>query len=284
MTYPSILDTHLRLIDRSVLAYPWLADVPALNHDFRLERYQAEAFRCGIGSALHMEVDVAENQIEAESEQVKRLAARPKSPLIGAISSCRPERADFPAFLERQLANPLVKGFRRVLHVVPDGVSLSPLFRVNVARLSGTGRPFDLCVRSDQIDKAIALVDLCPDVQFVLDHCGAPKIKEREEHLWRERIVEIARRPNVAVKISGVVAYADAESWTLDDIRPYVEHAIASFGWDRVVWGSDWPVCTQTASLSIWVAATHAIVKGSSLDEQTRLFRGNATRIWRLAA
>jgi len=284
MTYPSILDTHLHLIDRSVLAYPWLADVPALNHDFRLERYQAEAFRCGIGSALHMEVDVAENQIEAESEQVKRLAARPKSPLIGAISSCRPERADFPAFLERQLANPLVKGFRRVLHVVPDGVSLSPLFRVNVARLSGTGRPFDLCVRSDQIDKAIALVDLCPDVQFVLDHCGAPKIKEREEHLWRERIVEIARRPNVAVKISGVVAYADAESWTLDDIRPYVEHAIASFGWDRVVWGSDWPVCTQTASLSIWVAATHAIVKVSSLDEQTRLFRGNATRIWRLAA
>ena len=284
MTYPSILDTHLRLIDRSVLAYPWLADVPALNHDFRLERYQAEAFRCGIGSALHMEVDVAENQIEAESEQVKRLAARPKSPLIGAISSCRPERADFPAFLERQLANPLVKGFRRVLHVVPDGVSLSPLFRVNVARLSGTGRPFDLCVRSDQIDKAIALVDLCPDVQFVLDHCGAPKIKEREEHLWRERIVEIARRPNVAVKISGVVAYADAESWTLDDIRPYVEHAIASFGWDRVVWGSDWPVCTLTASLSIWVAATHAIVKGCSLDERARLFRGNATRIWRLAA
>jgi len=284
MTYPSILDTHLHLIDRSVLAYPWLADVPALNHDFRLERYQAEAFRCGIGSALHMEVDVAENQIEAESEQVKRLAARPKSPLIGAISSCRPERADFPAFLERQLANPLVKGFRRVLHVVPDGVSLSPLFRVNVARLSGTGRPFDLCVRSDQIDKAIALVDLCPDVQFVLDHCGAPKIKEREEHLWRERIVEIARRPNVAVKISGVVAYADAATWTIDDIRPYVEHAIGAFGWDRVVWGSDWPVCTQTASLSIWVAATHAIVKGSSLDEQTRLFRGNATRIWRLAA
>ena len=212
MTYPSILDTHLHLIDRGALNYPWLADVPALNQDFLLERYQAEAFRCGIGAALHMEVDVAANQIEAESQQVKRLAARPKSPLIGAISSCRPERADFPAFLERQLANPLVKGFRRVLHVVPDELSLSPLFRANVARLSGTGRPFDLCVRPDQIDKAIALVDLCPDVQFVLDHCGAPKIKEREEHPWRERIAEIARRPNVAVKISGVVAYAEAQA------------------------------------------------------------------------
>ena len=282
MTYPSILDTHLHLIDRTVLTYPWLASEPALNQDFTLERYQAEAFRCGVGSALHMEADVAEDQIEAESEQVKRLAARPKSPVIGAISACRPEGADFPAFLERQLANPLVKGFRRVLHVVPDDVSLTLLFRANVARLSGTGRPFDLCVRPDQIDTAIALVDRCPDVQFVLDHCGAPKIKEREMHPWREQIAELALRPNLAVKISGVVAYADAETWTVDDIRPYVEHAIASFGWDRVVWGSDWPVCTLTASLSIWVAATHAIVKGCSLDERARLFRANATRIWRL--
>ncbi len=284
MTYPSILDTHLHLIDRGALNYPWLADVPALNRDFLLERYQAEAFRCGIGAALHMEVDVAADQIEAETRQVGRLAQRLKSPLVGAISACRPERADFPAFLERQLANPLVKGFRRVLHVVPDEMSLSPVFRANVARLAGTGRPFDLCVRPDQIDKAIALIDLCPDVQFVLDHCGAPKIKEREEHPWRERIAEMARRPNVAVKISGVVAYAEAQAWTLDDIRPYIEHAILSFGWDRVVWGSDWPVCTLTASLSIWVAATHAIVKGCSLDERARLFRGNATRIWRLAA
>jgi predicted TIM-barrel fold metal-dependent hydrolase len=282
MTYPSILDTHLHLIDRSVLTYPWLAGEPALDHDFVIERYQREAFRCGIGAALHMEVDVAENQIEAEIRRVEELTRRKGSPLVGAISACRPEKADFPAFLERALANPLVKGFRRVLHVVPDEVSLSNAFRANLKRLSGTGRPFDLCVRPDQFDKAIALIDLCPDVQFVLDHCGAPRIKEREEHPWRERLAEIARRPNVVVKISGVVVYADAETWKLDDIRPYVEHAIGCFGWDRVVWGSDWPVCTLTASLSIWVAATHAIVKGCSDDERSRLFRDNARRVWRL--
>jgi predicted TIM-barrel fold metal-dependent hydrolase len=282
MSYPSILDTHLHVIDRSALTYSWLAGAPALNQDFLLERYLVEALRCGIGAALHMEVDIAEAGIEAETRMVEALVKRPASPLLGAISACRPERADFPAFLERQLANPLVKGFRRVLHVVPDEVSLSAIFRANVARLAGTGLPFDLCVRPDQIDKAIALVDCCPDVQFVLDHCGAPAIKEREEHPWRERMVEIARRPNVVVKISGVVAYADATSWTLDDVSPYVEHAIACFGWDRVVWGSDWPVCTLTASLSIWVAATHAIVKGCSLEERARLFRRNAERVWRL--
>ena len=156
----------------------------------------------------------------------------------------------FPAFLDRQLANPFVKGFRRVLHVVPDDLSEGATFRANIKRLAGAVRPFDLCVRPDQIDKAIALADCAPSVQFVLDHCGVPAIKDRAEHPWRERIAEIARRPNVAVKISGVVAYADPGGWTVDDVRPYVEHAIESFGWDRVVWGSDWPVCTLTASLS----------------------------------
>ena len=282
MTFPTIVDTHLHIIDRIALSYPWLANVPALDQDFLLARYQTEAFRCGIGVALHMEVDVAEAQIEAETRHVEALSRSPASPLRGAISSCRPENPDFPAFLERQLANPFIKGFRRVLHVVPDEVSLSATFRANVARLAGAGRPFDLCVRPDQIDKAIALADLCPRVQFVLDHCGDPAIKDRAEHPWREDIAEIARRPNVAVKISGVVANADS-GWTLDDVRPYVEHAIDCFGWDRVVWGSDWPVCTLTASLSTWVAATHAITRGCSGEERRRLFHDNACRIWRLA-
>lgn len=277
-----IIDAHLHLIYRERLRYPWLAGVAPLDRDFPYEDYAREARRCGIADALHMEVDVAADDIEAETRHVASLAARPGSLLRGAVSACRPEDEGFPAFLERQLADPFVKGFRRVLHVAPDGLSEGPLFRENLRRLSGLGRPFDLCVRPDQIDKAIAIADLAPGVQFVLDHCGAPAIKDRADHPWRERIVEIARRPNVAVKISGVLAYADEATWTVDDIRPYVEHSIASFGWDRVVWGSDWPVCILTASLSTWVAAANAITLGCSDDERARLFSANARRIWRL--
>ena len=280
----AIIDTHLHLIYRERLRYPWLADVAALGRDFPYERYRTEAGRCGVTDAIHMEVDVAAGDIEVETRNVNALATEPGSLLRGAISSCRPEDDGFPEFLERQLANPFVKGFRRVLHVVPDEVSESNTFRKNVRRLAGSGRPFDICVRPDQIDKAIALADLAPDVQFVLDHCGVPAIKERAEHPWRERIVEIARRPNVAVKISGVVAYADEATWVVDDVRPYVEHAIESFGWDRVAWGSDWPVCTLTASLSTWMATIQAITLGSSLSERERLFSANARRIWRLPA
>jgi predicted TIM-barrel fold metal-dependent hydrolase len=277
-----IVDTHLHLIYRDRLRYPWLAGFAPLNRDFSYEAYAVEARRCGITDALHMEVDVAPDDIEVETRNVEDLAGRPESLLRGAISACRPEEDGFPAFLERQLADPFVKGFRRVLHVVPDDVSEGATFRANLKRLGGASRPFDLCVRPDQIDKAIALADLAPSVQFVLDHCGVPAIKDRSEHPWRERIAEIAKRPNVAAKISGVVAYADPASWTVDDIKPYVEHTIESFGWDRVVWGSDWPVCTLTASLSIWVAATHAITLSCAAHERERLFNANARRIWRL--
>ncbi len=277
-----IVDTHLHLIDRSVLRYPWLGGAPALDHDFSHEDYAVQARRAGIEAALHMEVDVDPLDIEAETRHVKALSERKDSLLRGAIASCRPEEPDFQAYLERVLANPFVKGFRRVLHVVPDGLSESALFRDNIKRLGGKGLTFDLCVLPRQMKQAIALVDLAPDVQFVLDHCGVPDIKAGAEHPWREGIVEIARRPNVVGKISGVVAYADPGTWTVETIRPYVEHTLASFGWDRVVWGSDWPVCTLGGGLLAWVATTHALLEGASADERAKLLSGNAMKLWRL--
>ncbi|RVD35733.1 amidohydrolase, partial [Mesorhizobium sp. M8A.F.Ca.ET.023.02.2.1] len=263
------------------LRYPWLAGVPALNRDFSYEEYAVEAQRVGVGRVLHMEVDVDPADLEAETARVEGLSRQSGSMLAGVIASCRPEEGDFPAYLERQRANPFVKGFRRVLHVVPDELSEGALFRDNIKRLGGTGLTFDLVVLPHQIPRAIALADLAPDVQFVLDHCGVPDIKGNAEHPWREHMSEIARRPNVMAKVSGVVAYADPGSWTVETLRPYVEHTIGAFGWDRVVWGSDWPVCTLGGGLSTWVAATHALLSGCSIAERDGLLSGNARRLWR---
>jgi predicted TIM-barrel fold metal-dependent hydrolase len=229
------IDTHLHLIDQSALSYPWLSSVKALNRDFLYEEYARQANRAGITQALHMEVDVAASDIQAETSNVANLARREGSLIAGAISSCRPEEDGFAAFLERQLFNPLVKGFRRVLHVMPDELSENPLFRENIKLLSGTRLTFDLCVLPGQIGKAIALVDLAPDVQFILDHCGVPDIKGEGFDKWKDGVAEIAKRPNVTAKISGVVAYADADTWRIETLEPYVHHVIASFGWDRLV-------------------------------------------------
>ena len=277
-----IVDTHLHLIDLTALRYPWLAGVPALNRDHPYAEYAIQAHRADIEAALHMEVDVDQADIEAENSHVKAQSHQTGSLLRGAIASCRPEEPGFASYLERQRADPFVKGFRRVLHVMPDGLSEAALFRENVKRLAGTGLTFDLVVLPHQIPSAIALVDLAPDVQFVLDHCGVPDIKGAAEHPWREHMADIARRPNVIGKISGVVAYA-AGPWTVETLRPYVEHTIGCFGWDRVVWGSDHPVATTTGgTLTDWVNATRTIVSDATDDEKAALFFRNAERVYRV--
>lgn len=276
------VDTHLHLIDQSALSYPWLGGEPLLNRDHSYEEYAREALRCGITDVLHMEVDVAASDMEAETAFVQGLAKAPGSLIRGAIAPCRPEETSFAAYLDSQISNPFVKGFRRILHTVSDDLSRSTLFRENVKRLSGTGLTFDLVVFPHQIPIVMEMVDLVPDVQFILDHCGVPDIKAGSEHPWRENMSEIARRPNVVGKISGVVAYANPDGWTVESLRPYVEHTIACFGWDRVVWGSDWPVSRLGGGLSTWVAATHALIAGASIDERAKLLSGNASRIWKI--
>ena len=277
-----MIDTHLHTIDLAALPYPWLDAFEPLRRDFSIHSYEAEARRCGVTDALHMEVDVRADAIERETEYVVGLAKRPGSLLRGAISACRPEADGFAELLERARAAGFVRGFRRVLHTQPDDLSESAVFRANINRLAEVGLPFDICAAAHQLEKAIALVDACPRVEFVLDHCGIPAIKDRAAHPWRDDIAALALRPNVTVKISGVVAYA-GEAWEAADLRPYVEHAIESFGWSRVVWGSDWPVCTLNGSLSTWVAATHALLAGCSRDEREKLLSSNARRLWRLA-
>lgn len=279
-----MIDTHLHLIDRSALRYPWLAGVPALDRDFLFDTYAVEARRVGIDRSLHMEVDVDPAEAAAETAYVQRLAGSPANRIAGAIASCRPESPGFAAYLERQLANPFVKGFRRVLHVVPDDVSEGALFRENLKRMEGTGLTFDLCVLPHQMPKAIALADLAPGLQFVLDHCGNPNLRVDADHPWQGQVSELARRPNVVAKISGIITNADATTWGVETLRPAFEHVVAAFGWDRVVWGSDWPVCTLAGTLSSWVAVTHALLAGASDEERCKLVSGNAERLWNLAA
>lgn len=272
-----IVDTHLHLVYRDRFSYPWLSGVPPLDRDFTLETYRPQAEHCGIVQSIHMEVDVAEADQTRETDFVTAL----DGPVVAAIASCRPESTDFPAQIERIAANPKVKGLRRILHTSPDALSQAPIFAENLKRLAAHCLSFDLCVLARQLPLALQIARACPDVQFILDHCGVPQVKERALDPWRAGIRTLAAEPNVACKVSGIVAYANTD-WTASDLRPFVEHVIESFGWDRVVWGSDWPVCTLTADLGRWVAATRTLIAGESEDNQAKLLNGNARRIYRL--
>ena len=277
-----ILDTHLHLVYLDRFDYPWLERELDIKAQRTIEGYFAEAERLGIEAVLHMEVDVAEAEIEAETRFVTRLDDASRGRLAGAISACRPESRNFAAQFETLAAIDGVKGFRRILHTQPDGLSQTSVFRDNVRRLAEGDFTFDLCLRADQLLPVGApFIDQCNEVQFVLDHCGGPDIAGGDDAAWRSAMTELARRPNLACKISGVIAYAGPNP-TAAMLRPYIEHVIANFGWNRVVWGSDHPVCTRHASLTKWVEISREIVAGASEAEQKRLFADNARRIYRI--
>jgi predicted TIM-barrel fold metal-dependent hydrolase len=274
-----ILDTHLHLIYLDRFTYGWIHPGHKLDQPWTREAYFAEAAALGIESALHMEVDVAETDIEAETAFVTGLPR-----IVGAIAACRPEREDFASRLDRVLeaGGGKVKGFRRILHEVPDDVSLAPIFAENLRRLVPLNLTFDLCLRSDQLHLGVRLARLVPELRLVLDHCGNPDINGEGLDPWRSRLSEIAALPNVVGKISGLVNHCDP-GWTAETLRPYVEHMIERFGWDRVVWGSDHPVARTTGgSLTDWVNATQTICAGASEAEKARLFHGNAERVYRV--
>ncbi|MDO9638022.1 MAG: amidohydrolase [Pseudotabrizicola sp.] len=276
-----IFDTHLHLVNRSRLSYPWLEGAPALNRDWSYEEYESTARRIGITDVLHMEVDVAEADIEAETAFIADLMQRPGSLIRGAIAAARPESPGFAAWLER-VDRSVVKGLRRVLHVVPDAVSQSELFRDNIARLGTVGLPFDIVMLARQLPLAIELADACPDTVFVLDHCGVPDIAGGAFEPWAARITDLARRPNVILKLSGITAYTGGD-WTLDTLRPWVTHVLEQFGADRMVWGSDSPVCTLQSSLPEWVATSQALLADLSVSERGAILHANACRLWDIA-
>jgi len=272
-----IIDTNLHLIDQAALRYPWLAGVPALNRDFSYAEYATDAQRCGIEAALHMECGGINPVSEDETAFV--LSVHPK--VIGAIAVATPDTADFAKQLERFADLAGVCGIRRMLQNDPDDLSRDETFRANVRRLTEQKLSFDLCVGPRQLPVARELAAACPNVQFVLDHCGNPPIAGGDISQWRVDLTALAELPNVVCKVSGIVNHAKAD-WTSSDLRPAVEHVVGSFGWDRVVWGSDRPVLARHGGLTRWVEAAKEIVSGASATEQEKLFSKNAARVYRL--
>ena len=274
------IDTHLHLLYPDQLHYPWVADAPPLQGTFSLEDYREASKDCGIEGALFMEVDVAKSQITDEVKLVRALAVR--DPIIlGIIAACRPESPNFEQSID-SIAGDHLKGLRRVLHTQANALSQTTLFRQNVAALSNRDLSFDLCFAAHQLPLAIELADACPNTRLVLDHCGVPDIAGHEFENWSESITALGEREHVACKISGIPTYCKPGEANSETLRPWVEHVIASFGWDRVVWGGDWPVSTLNSSLASWAEELDTIFSEEDAGNLAKLYSGNVQHIYRL--
>jgi predicted TIM-barrel fold metal-dependent hydrolase len=278
-----IIDTHQHLWDMDRFRFSWCAEIPQLNRSFRMPDYLAAIRGTGIEKSVHVEADVDQPYMREEARYILQLAESPDNPLSGVVACCRPEKEGFQEYLDQIAGHPALKGVRRVLHTQPDAVGKHPKFIENVKTLSTYNLSFDLCILARQLPIAINIVRQCPKVTFILDHCGVPQIKEKALDPWRQHLHGISEFPNVNCKISGLVAYADPEAWTPEDLRPFVEHALECFGWERVMFGSDWPVCTISATLAKWVETLSLLTEKESPENRRKLFYENAQRVYRLA-
>ncbi len=279
-----IVDTHQHLWDLERLPYSWTKKSPKLDRSFRISDYFEASRGLEVIKTVHVEADVDEPFMFEETRQILDLADRDDNPLSGVVAVARPEYDNFREQIEQIHPHPLLKGVRRILHTEPDELSTTTTFVENVRSLEDYGLSFDICVLARQLPVAIDLARRCPNVYFILDHCGNPDIKARAYEQWRNWIDDMAALPNVVCKVSGIVVNTDMESWTIEDLRPATEHVIARFGWDRVMFGSDWPVCTLAASFNQWVDALIFLTKDAGDANQRKLFQENAERVYRLSS
>jgi predicted TIM-barrel fold metal-dependent hydrolase len=279
-----IVDTHQHLWDLKAFRLPWIKKGSVLDRSYLASDYAAAVKGLGVVQAVYMEVDVDPAQQTAEADHLAAVCKKGDTLTRAAVVSGRPASAGFGTYIARFKGSPFIKGVRQVLHGpgTPAGTCLQKAFVRGVRLLGEQGLSFDLCMRPAELPDATKLIDECPDTRFILDHCGNPDLKKHAR--WKKDIAELAKRKNVVGKVSGVVASAAPGKWTAGDLAPVINHTLAVFGPDRVMFGGDWPVCLLAARYAQWVAALKQIVADRKADEQRKLFHDNAVKFYGLKA
>ena len=186
--------------------------------------------------------------------------------------------------LEKLAAHERVRGIRRLVQDEPDDAfTLQPDFIAGVRLLADFDLSFDIGVYHRQLAGALELVRRCPDVRFVLDHCGKPGIRDKLMEPWRTHIVALAALPNVCQAFRADHRSGSPEL-TREQLRPYIDHVIESFGFDRVMFGSDWPVSEQTHRYAQWAEIVDQALAGVAPDERRKVLRDTAIAFYRLDA
>lgn len=280
-----VIDTHQHLWDLSKFKLSWLKKGSEFDQSFTPTEYAAAVDGLAVVKSVYMEVDVVEEQQAAEADYVIELCESKKTPMVAAVIGGRPGAATFAGYVAKYRDSKYVKGVRQVLHVdgTPPGYALKDEFVKGVQLLGELGLTFDLCLRPTDLGDAAKLLDKCPDTRFILDHCGNPQATFTAGQLddWKAALAQVAKRKNVMVKVSGIVANGwEKGKWKADDLAPAVNATIDTFGVNRCLYGGDWPVCTKAATYKEWLTALRQIISNRPEADQKRILHDNAAKFY----
>lgn len=274
-----VIDAHLHLWDAAVLSPPWFVHVPQLSGRFDLARYRAEGGT--EGPIVLVEADVAAADRAREAQLLDRWGR--EAPRHAVVAGIAPGEAAFANELESVHRHQMIRGGRRVLHGGP--FRATDAFIADLKQLAAADLSFDFCVRSADLPEVTRCLQAVPGLRAILDHLGNPPIragwKSPEADAWRRDVRDVAACPNAVVKLSAMFENAggaiDAAA-----ARPWFAWCLDAFVPERMMWGSNWPVCFTDVPLAAWREVTEELLAPLQPRERESILGGTAERTYRL--
>jgi L-fuconolactonase len=278
-----MIDAHHHFWHYNPLEYGWIsASMAVLRRDYLPADLRAVAKAGGIDGVISVQA----RQTIAETDWLLALAEQQENAqFIRGVVGWVPLVSDkVEAELDRLIDRKKLVAVRHVLQDEPDAYMARDDFNRGLSALRRFGLRYDILVYERQLPAAIAMVDRHPQQIFILDHLAKPRIKEGALSPWRENMRELARRPNVYCKVSGMVTEADHRAWTTAQLEPYVETALEAFGPRRLMIGSDWPVCLLACDYVRWHTIARGFIAKLSAAEQARILEQTALEAYGITA
>ena len=273
------IDSHQHFWRYDAVRDAWITDsMTVLRRDFLPEHLAAEFAPNGIDASIAVQADQSESEtmfLLDLAEKSERIAG-----VVGWVDLSSPRVGER---LEYFSHSPKLRGFRHIAQSEPDDRFLAQEnFVKGVAQLRAFGFTYDILIYPKQLPAAIELAARLPEQRFVIDHLAKPEIKSGKAAPWAVQMKEIAQNKNVLCKLSGLATEADWKHWKPDDFKPYFDVVFDAFGADRLMFGSDWPVCLLAATYRQVKQIIEEYVKGFSQSDKEKIFGGNAARFYGL--
>ena len=275
------IDSHQHFWKYDPIDYPWIGpEHLPIKRDFFPSDLELILQNTGIEGCIAVQA----RQTPEETNWLLELAAKNTfiKGVVGWLPLCDPQ---INQTLERYANQPNLVGLRHIVHDEPDDqFILRADFNEGISQLASQNLVYDILIFEKHLPQTIEFVDRHPNLQFVVDHIAKPKIRpETFDEEWQTNLTKLARRENVSCKLSGMTTEVHSPVWDWQLLAPYFETAIEAFGPDRLLFGSDWPVCLLKTDYPTWIDIVAATLTQLSKDEQAAIWGQNAQRIYKLA-
>ena len=272
------IDSHQHFWKFDKSRHAWIDDsMVVLKRDFLPNDLETHLDQHSLDGCVLGQVD----QSEAETEYLLSLAAQHSfiKAVIGWVDLGAKNVNDRLRFYAQ---NPYFKGVRHIVQSEKPDFLLGADFQNGISKLESLNLTFDVLIYPSQLESAIQLATSFPNQKFVLDHLAKPYIKDQKISDWKEKIQRLALSPFVSCKISGLLTEADLNQWEKDDFIPYLDIVFEAFGEDRVLFGSDWPVCLLAGTYDEVLDLVSSYSASFSEEKKKKLFGDNAVRIYNI--